>query len=359
MAKNVLVTGAFGFIGGWLTQQLKKNNYSIIAIDKRHDGLRNYADNIINVRKLINKNNILTILQNEEIDCICHLSALSTVRDALHDPQGIVENNVCATANILNAIESSSYKPKKIIFASSSAAIEPITSYYGMSKRTCEDMLGIFSQVTGIPTMSLRFGNVYGPAQNPKNGTLIAKLIEWAYHIENDLPYEPVKMFGDGKQTRDYVYVMDVVSAIQTCIENDISGIENVSTGYSAQTIDIIEQFIAIAKLFGVEIPDLEHTEANAFDKEDVSLPISRKLSDCGWNPSDEFPYLMGQSLKWRLNTRSDVFEHRFDSEGNILHLNYPSNPQERIRRNCLSESAHSVLPIKPHTRGRDVSILK
>jgi len=338
MSKNVLVTGGCGFIGCWVVNSLLKSGYYVVVVDKEYGhGLYNlhtqseyFAANLQDYQF-----QLAFLLNAKNIDHIVHLAAWSTVRDALHDPKGIVENNITATANILNAIEQSDYKPKKIIFASSSAAIEPITSYYGMSKRTCEDMLGIFSQVTGIPNISLRFGNVYGPAQNPKNGTLIAKLIEWAYHIEKGLPYEPVKIFGDGKQTRDYVYVMDVVSAIQTCIENDISGIENVSTGYSAQTIDIIEQFIAIAKLFGVEIPTPEHTEANAFDKEDVSLPISRKLSDCGWNPSDEFPYLMGQSLKWRLNTRSDVFEHRFDSEGNI------------------SESAHSVLPIKPHTRGR------
>jgi UDP-glucose 4-epimerase len=323
MAKNVLVTGGCGFIGGWVVNTLLKNGYYVVVIDKEtRFGLFNdhtqceyyYAD--------LQSYQLQRLLSSKNIDYIVHLGAYSTVRDALHDPKGIVENNILATSALLNAIEQTDYKPKKIIFASSSAAIEPTTSYYGMSKRTCEDMLRIFSEVTGIATISLRFGNVYGPAQNPKNGTLIAKLVGWAYHIKNGLPYEPVKIFGDGKQTRDYVYVMDVVGAIQTCIENDMPAcIENVSTGWLYTTNEAIECFrgCALGHIPRIPMPQLEHTVANSFDKDDVKLPQSKRLRELGWGADMRLYVNIAEALTWRLNTEPMLFEHRFDSEGRIL----------------------------------------
>ena len=321
---HILVTGGCGFIGGWVVNKFIKEGYCVHFIDKNvKSGMHTINDNVdcnyFELDKYIWSIN--HVLRSKKIDYIIHLGAYSTVRDALHDPESIVTNNILATANILNAIENSEYKPKKIVFASSSAAIEPITSYYGMSKRTCEDMLRIFSEVTGIPTISLRFGNVYGAAQNPKNGTLIAKLVEWAYHIKNNLPCEPVKIFGDGTQRRDYVYVMDVVSAIKTCIENDMpTCIENVSTGESVTTNFIISQCLAVAKHFGIPMQELDHTKGNSFDKDDVTLPKSIKLLSL---QNYKQPYILAEGLynafNWRLNTEPDVFEHRFDSEGRIL----------------------------------------
>jgi UDP-glucose 4-epimerase len=206
-------------------------------------------------------------------------------------------STACIIAAILKAGEQS--KVKSLVFASSSAVESP-ESHYGVAKAASEMMLDVFrEQMEGkVSVSSLRFGNVYGPRQNPANGTLIAKFIDCI--LTGNTP----QIYGDGSQTRDYIYVDDVVDAIILCMEHEpgkvvLSRTMNVSTGVSVSVNRVCDSLTYAAKMLGLFMKPPEYVAAKPGDKDQVLMKSSEMLLYSGWHPETELAEGIFEQLNW------------------------------------------------------------
>ncbi|KOR11794.1 NAD-dependent dehydratase [Staphylococcus carnosus] len=255
---KILITGGAGFIGSHLSEALQ-GKYDIYILDNFITGKREnikfidddkiFECDITNIRKLEG------IIKEHRFDFIIHLAALVSVEKSVNDPILSHEINGSATIKILEIIRKYNTNIKKFIFASSAAVygndpllpksinmpVSPMTPY-ALDKYYGERTALNFNLLYGIPTTSLRFFNVYGPKQdaNSPYAGVISK-IQKSFHQKTDF-----NIYGDGNQTRDFVYVLDVVQAIQLIINkcNLTNGkVYNVGTGIETTLNDVYEEF--------------------------------------------------------------------------------------------------------------------
>ena len=196
---NILLTGHKGFIGNALFSYLQSKGHTIIPIDK------------------LTGHDIISCDFPHNIETVIHLAGLSGVRDSLNNPTDYWKTNVIGSQRIFEF-----YRKKKVIYASSSTAYEPWRNPYAMSKYGIE-------QLEHPNSLGLRFTTVYGP--NAKTSMLIPKI------LRNDVDYLNVN------HIRDFIFVDDVISAIDTVMNNDISGVIDVGTGISNKLVDIADYF--------------------------------------------------------------------------------------------------------------------
>lgn len=220
--KKIVITGGAGFIGSNLSRSLFLDN-EVVVIDNlligRYENISDIADHIRFVRSDINDLDIL----KKEFECadyILHQAALASVPGSVDDPISANRNNVDGTLRVL--IAARDCEAKRVIFASSSAIYgdasempllettppKPL-SPYAVTKLAGEHYCRVFYEVYGLETVSLRYFNVFGPGQDPNSGyaAVIPKFIKAAKSGE------PPIVYGDGEQTRDFVFVGDVVKA--------------------------------------------------------------------------------------------------------------------------------------------------
>lgn len=321
---NILITGGKGFIGPYIVNTLAEMGNKVFVVDNRHDGtiIPHLKTEYLNA---FAEHGCAYILATEKVDVIIHLAAWSTIRDALHQPAKLYQQNVQMTADILQAVEKAVNKPEKIIFASSSAVLEPRVSYYGASKFACEDMLRIFSKITNIQTHSIRFGNVYGPGQSPKNGVLIAKLTEYAYNTwrvanhkaEGDYPQ--FEIYGPGNNARYYIHARDIAYMVaRTCYNTYMPEVFNASTPTSTTTKKVVQMGLeACEEVFDVKMLEPIHTPADPTDKDDVVLPMEE------WADDLMYPQINIETIKgcmaWRKNAEHNVFHFQHDMSGRLV----------------------------------------
>lgn len=239
---RILITGGCGFIGTSLVGPLKKEfpTASIVIVDSFVEGT---PEDLAEVSEFdiydenVDGNNRVKLLQadicdypamvkvTEHTDVIIHLAANTGVAPSVADPRMDMENNVIGTFNLLDAARQNGVK--KLIFASSGAPAGTVAppiheelpahpvSPYGASKLAGEGYCSAFSKSFGIKTICLRFGNVYGPRSKRKT-SVIAKFIRQAVNGEQ------CEIYGDGKQTRDFIYIDDLIKAIILSIHSDV-----------------------------------------------------------------------------------------------------------------------------------------
>lgn len=196
---NILLTGHKGFIGNALYVYLQSKGHTIIPIDK------------------LTGHDIISCDFPHNIETVIHLAGLSGVRDSLNNPTDYWKTNVIGSQRIFDF-----YKRKRVIYASSSTAYEPWRNPYAMSKYGME-------QLEHPNSLGLRFTTVYGP--NAREKMLIPKI------LRNDVQYLNVN------HIRDFIYVDDVISAIDTVLHKDIRGVIDVGTGLSNKLVDIAKYF--------------------------------------------------------------------------------------------------------------------
>ncbi|NJE79538.1 NAD-dependent epimerase/dehydratase family protein, partial [Thermococcus sp. GR4] len=215
--KLVVVTGGAGFIGSHIAWELSKDN-EVIVIDNLHTGKR---ENVPPAAKFVRADirdyeSIAELISHA--DYVFHEAAQVSVVESVRDPIFTEEVNVIGTLNILRALMEGH---GKLIFASSAAVYgnnpnlplketetpRPL-SPYGVTKLTAEQYLRVFNELYGIPAVSLRYFNVFGPRQSANQYAGVISIF-----INRALKNEPLVIFGDGKQTRDFIYVKDVVRA--------------------------------------------------------------------------------------------------------------------------------------------------
>lgn len=235
---KILITGGCGFIGSNLAEELSKKHDVVILDDLSTGRIENIED--IDVEFIDGSVTDLEILKDicRDVDFIFHQAAISSVQRSIDDPLSTNEVNIKGTLNVLIAARDSNVK--KVICASSSS-IYGNTPYfplredmkpdprspYAVTKLTGEYYCKIFNEIHGLETVSLRYFNVYGPRQDPSSdyAAVIPKFIN---RLLNNKP--PI-IYGDGEQTRDFVYVQDVVQANILAMESDALGVLNVASG--------------------------------------------------------------------------------------------------------------------------------
>ena len=232
MTKNkVLITGGAGFIGSHIVEKLLGNNYDVIIIDNLSSGS---IENIPNSDTLkfyqlnIEKDDLELVFQKETPDYVIHLAAQTSVNFSISHPYYDANMNVMASIKLLELCKK--YNIRKFITASSAAIYgnpkylpidenhptEPM-SQYGLSKLTMEKYI----KLSGIPYIIFRFSNAYGPRQKSSKESGVVAIFNNA--MKNN---EPINIYGDGEQIRDFIYVEDIanicIKAINSNVENEI-----------------------------------------------------------------------------------------------------------------------------------------
>ncbi|PTI27867.1 NAD-dependent dehydratase [Mammaliicoccus vitulinus] len=253
---NVLVTGGAGFIGSHVVEHYLNHGHEVFVIDNLSTGNRENipfvkAENFFE-EDICDLDLVGNIIKEYQFDLIIHLAAVVSVVDTINNPVDSNEVNITATLNLLESNRLYNNNIKRIIFASSAAVygnntqlpnsimklVNPI-SPYAIQKYAGEQYVKQYSNLYDIPTTALRFFNVYGPRQDPKSAySGVLSIMQSSY-----LDEKPFTFFGDGTQTRDFVYVKDVVQAISLVADSDnaIGHVFNVGTGKPSSLMEVFE----------------------------------------------------------------------------------------------------------------------
>jgi len=242
MGIKVLVTGGAGFIGSHLVDRLVQEGNEVVVIDNLSTGKRKQVNKKAQFYKMdIRSKRIERVFRKERPLIVVHLAAQMNVRLSTEDPVFDAEVNILGTINLLeHAVKNG---VRKVSFASSGGAVygeqevfpaaeshrtDPL-SPYGISKLAGEKYLAYYTNTTGLRHAILRFGNVYGPRQEPEGEAGVIAIFS-KLMLDGGQPI----INGTGKQTRDFVYVDDVVESLMVTLDEDIQGIFNVGTGQEA-----------------------------------------------------------------------------------------------------------------------------
>jgi UDP-glucose 4-epimerase len=251
---RALVTGGAGFIGSHLVDALMDRGADVTALDDLSTGRReNLTRALAEGAELIeadvtDETSLAGIVEARPPDVIFHLAAQIDVRISVSDPFFDARVNIGGTINVLDAARQ--VGTAGVVFASTGGAIYgegsgrdlPLDETaeclpdapYGQSKYAAEGYLSLYQRLYGISTVSLRLGNVYGPRQDPLGEAGVVAIFCGAL-LDGRTPH----VFGDGRQTRDYVYVGDVVDALTAASDSEASGVFNVGTGIETSVLDL------------------------------------------------------------------------------------------------------------------------
>ena len=292
---KVLVTGGAGFIGSHLVDRLITEGHEAIAVDDLSSGSAAHVHpQAAFYRTDIRDSQALSdILTREKPQVVFHHAAQAGVRYSVANPVHDASVNVIGLLNLLEACQH--HRTERFIFASSGGAIygeqetfpadathplQPV-SPYGVSKLACEHYLRCFHSVHGLSYAALRYANVYGPRQSTRGESGVIALF-----ADRLLRGEPVHINGDGCQTRDFVYVDDVVEANVLAMQSNVHGALNVGTGVETSINDI---FVHL-KGFTRSSVHPEYAPAKAGEQRRSVLDISRIARQLDWRPRTALP---------------------------------------------------------------------
>ncbi|EIW18510.1 MULTISPECIES: NAD-dependent epimerase/dehydratase family protein [Pelosinus] len=286
---KVLVTGGAGFIGSHVVDKLIQEKCQVVIIDNLSTGLRENINPAATFIQLdIRNDEIFSLFMTEKFDFVIHLAAQTMVHKSLEMPDYDCDINILGTVNILEACRKANVK--RIIFSSTAAVYGNVTalpvvetspkaptSFYGLSKLTCENYLSLYKEVYGLDYMILRYANVYGDRQGDGGEGGVISI--FARKIRQD---QPVLIFGDGSQTRDFIYVGDVANAnYQSLLVDHANKICNISTQTETSVNMLIDYMGNVAGKMVVRNYN-EKREGDIY-KSSLSNATARKNLD--WQP--------------------------------------------------------------------------
>ncbi|MCY9006765.1 NAD-dependent epimerase/dehydratase family protein [Peribacillus frigoritolerans] len=304
--KKVLVTGGFGFIGSHIVDTLIRNNYEVAIYDNLSTGsIGNVQAKVTpffgNVEDEVLLENAMETFRP---DYVIHQAAQVSVQQSISDITNDARINIMGTINIAKL--SHKYAVKKIVFASSAAVygnadVMPITlshltsplSPYGASKKTAEDYLKLAKELYDLNYVNLRYSNVYGPRQTASGeGGVISIFTNLV--IKNERPV----IYGDGTQTRDFIYVKDVADANLKALEYEESGTFNVSSTTSTS----INQLFSIIQSFGSNDLSPIYQPAKNGDIKESILCNKTTLQKLAWHPTHSLEQGLTSTYEYYLN---------------------------------------------------------
>ena len=284
---KVVVTGGAGFIGSHLVDRLLLEGHDVVVVDNLSTGKRKNVNRNARLYRLdIRSSRLERVFRNERPSVVMHLAAQMDVRRSVADPGFDAQVNILGTINVLQ--QAFNHGTRKVVFSSSGGAIygeqdafpAPEThpcrplSPYGISKLSGEHYLSYYHQVGGVQDVSLRYANVYGPRQDPEGEAGVV-----AIFIQKLLNGEQPIINGNGRQTRDFVFVEDVVEANVAVMGQGIRGVYNVGTGVEAS---INELFALIKELMNSSSRPM-HGPAKKGEQRRSVVDPSTLRKELGW----------------------------------------------------------------------------
>jgi len=285
-----MLTGGAGFIGSHIADLIIKEGHQVIIIDNLLNGKKANINSAASFYHLdIRDKSLEEVFAQERPDVLNHHAAQVSVRDSVTDPIYDLEINVRGTVHLLEL--SRKYGVKKVIFASSGGAIYGEQDYfpadekhplrplspYGAAKLAGESYLYYYQQIFDLPYIALRYANVYGPRQNPFGEAGVV-----AIFANKLLRNENPTINGDGEQTRDYVFVEDVVKANVTTLRDENSDIFNVGTSIETS---VNELFASINLIAGGKAEE-KHGPAPKGEQARSVITSDKLLQRFNWKPS-------------------------------------------------------------------------
>ena len=290
---KAVVTGGAGFIGSNLVDALLERGDEVVIVDDLSTGKReNVEQALAEGARLVEADvrdgdALIDLFEQFQPDVVFHLAAQIDVRKSVADTPLDAMINVVGTINVLEAAErvgarvvnsstgGAIYGEGKVIPAPEDHPAEP-EAPYGQSKFAAEGYLELYRRLHGVSTISLRYGNVYGPRQDPLGEAGVIAI--FCGKLVNG---EKPTVFGDGLQTRDYIYVGDVVAANLAAAESDATGPINIGTGRETSVVDLVEALGAIA---GREF-EAEFAPERPGEVRHIALDYTRAREQLGYEP--------------------------------------------------------------------------
>jgi UDP-glucose 4-epimerase len=293
---RTLVTGGAGFIGSNLVDALLERGDDVTVVDNISTGKRENLDGALkrgaelvesDIRDAAAMTDLVARVQPE---VVFHLAAQIDVRHSVADPAADARINVEGTINVLQAAREAGvkrfvntstggaiYGEGQILPAPEDHPVAPLAPY-GNSKFCAENYCSLFRRLHGLSTVSLRYGNVYGPRQDPLGEAGVIAIF-CGKLIEGGRP----TVYGDGTQTRDYDYVGDVVAANLAAVETDTPGPYNVGTGVETSVLELVEALRDVAGA-GEEF-QAEFAPERPGEVQRIAIDPSRAREELGWEP--------------------------------------------------------------------------
>jgi UDP-glucose 4-epimerase len=294
---RTLVTGGAGFIGSNLVDALLSRGDAVTVVDDLSTGRRENLEGALAAGATLaeadirDRSAIEGVAVEARPEVVFHLAAQIDVRKSVADPAFDASINVGGTANVLEAAKAGG--ARRVVFTSTGGAIygegegqdlplaedAPLApeAPYGQSKFAGEGYLSLFERLYGLSTIPLRLGNVYGPRQDPLGEAGVIAIFCGRLR-EGKRP----TVFGDGKQTRDYIYVGDVVAAALAAAESEATGPVNIGTGIET---DVLELVRLLGELGDTESFEAELAPPRPGEVQRISIDPSRAERELGWKP--------------------------------------------------------------------------
>jgi len=301
MKNRVIVTGGAGFIGSHLVDRLIDMDFEVLIIDNLSSGSeKNLNEKAEFLKKDICDEDMDSVVKNYSPSFIFHLAAQIDVRKSLADPLWDEGINIRGTLNLLEAARNA--KIKKIILSSTGGAIygeaknadekvlpEPL-SPYGVAKLTCEHYLRVYSEWKNVPFTALRYGNVYGPRQDPYGEAGVVAI--FCNQLIND---GKSILFGQGTMVRDYIFVSDVVEANIMAMDRGDGEIYNIGTGEPTT----VSELFSILKDISGRKSEVELAEAREGEIFEVYLNCDKAEKELKWKSKVHLKEGLKNTYNW------------------------------------------------------------
>ena len=311
MARRALITGGAGFIGSHVAGRFAANGYDVTVLDNLSSGKREQVPAGATFHHLdITSPDAAALVRDGRFDVICHLAAQIDVRKSVADPAFDAKTNIVGTLNLLEAVRASGARTR-FIFSSTGGAIygdlvEPPTSEtapkdpqspYGTAKLSVEYYMGYYARIHGLDTVALRYSNVYGPRQDPHGEAGVV-----AIFCGRVIDGAALTVFGDGRQTRDYVYAGDVARANFLAATVDLppatsvdSRAFNIGTGIET---DVLALANMLKKVSGGESA-IAHAPPRPGEQLRSAVAIDKATRVLGWRPEVSLEQGLRETYQW------------------------------------------------------------
>ncbi|HEU4994693.1 MAG TPA: GDP-mannose 4,6-dehydratase [Gemmatimonadaceae bacterium] len=312
MSKRILVTGGAGFIGSHVSERFLEDGWHVEIIDNLSTGKRENVPAAATFHQMdIRSADAARVVQEGAFDTLVHLAAQMDVRRSVADPINDASINITGTLNLVEAVRRAGAQKCRVIFSSTGGALygdfttppnkedyaKDPESPYAISKLSAEYYLAFYGRVHGMTTMALRFGNVYGPRQDPHGEAGVV-----AIFCGRILEGRALTVFGDGQQTRDYVFVGDVANSVFLAATKpvpkagrlDARGV-NIGTGVGTSVLTLAH---VLLRASGTTV-EIEHAPARPGEMMHSVLDVTRAAEVLGWSPAMTIEHGLSETFDW------------------------------------------------------------
>lgn len=317
--KRALVTGGAGFIGSHVADLFISRGYGVEIIDDLSSGKRENLPQGARFHQIsVASPEAAALIRSGNFDVVLHAAGQIDVRKSVADPLYDATVNILGTINLLEAIRLAGGK-SRFVFTSTGGAVygdfnrppnvedypKDPDSPYAIGKLSAEHYMSYYGRVHGMTCAAVRFGNVYGPRQDPHGEAGVVAIFSTRI-----LDGKPLTIYGDGTQTRDYIYVGDVANAVWMAATNELppagkidSRAFNVGTGVGTSVLDLAKM---LQEKAGTALP-VEFAPRRVGEQQDSILDVSKAREVLGWTPMTKLEDGLEKSLEWAASIRQTV----------------------------------------------------